>query len=295
MISVALSSYWSRTLEAKNDHKPRMSPRGLLPITFMTDYGHEDELVGVCHGVIQRIAPGTLVIDVAHGLPPHGVRTAAIALRNALPFMPTGVHLAVVDPGVGTERRPVALRCPDGNFLVGPDNGLLWLATERLGSAEQVVDLTDSPCWLETASATFNGRDLFAPVAARLSQGARLEVVGDNVPPESLVTFQLPLPSTASGELRTHALGIDRFGNVQLGAGRHHMSEAGLEPGATVVIEAAGKRHEAVYTGAFGGVGKGDLLLYMDSSDAIAIAVNRGDAAARTGIELDALVRLLAT
>lgn len=272
-----------------------MSPRGQLPITFITDYGLEDELVGVCHGVIQRIAPGTQVIDIAHGLPRHAVRAAALALRNAVPYMPIGVHLAVVDPGVGTERRPVALRCRDGNFLVGPDNGLLWLATERLGGAEQVVDLTDSPCWLETSSATFNGRDLFAPVAARLALGARLEDLGETVSSESLVTLELPLPSTASGELRTHALGIDRFGNIQLGAGRNHMSEAALDPGAQIVIEANGKRHEAIYTGAFGGVPEGDLLLYVDSSDAIAIAVNRGDAAARTGIELDELVRLLAT
>jgi S-adenosylmethionine hydrolase len=272
-----------------------MSPRGQLPITFITDYGLEDELVGVCHGVIQRIAPGTLVIDLAHGVPRHAVRTGALALRNALAFMPVGVHLAVVDPGVGTERRPVALRCPDGNLLVGPDNGLLWLATERLGGAEQLVDLTDSPCWLESPSATFNGRDLFAPVAARLALGARLDDVGDPVSPDSLVRLELPLPSTASGELRTHALGIDRFGNLQLGADRNHMSEAGLEPGAPIVIEANGKRHQATYTGAFGGVDEGELLLYLDSSDAIAIAINRGDAAARTGIELDSLVRLLAT
>jgi S-adenosylmethionine hydrolase len=272
-----------------------MSPRGQLPITFITDYGLEDELVGVCHGVIQRIAPGTVVIDLAHGVPRHAVRTAALALRNALPYMPVGVHLAVVDPGVGTERRPVALRCPDGNFLVGPDNGLLWLATERLGGAEQMVDLTDSPCWLEPASATFNGRDLFAPVAARLALGAGLDDVGDPVTPDSLVKLELPLPSTANGELRTHALGIDRFGNIQLGAGRHHMSEAGLEPGARVVIESASNRHQATYTGTFGGVDEGELLLYLDSSDAIAIAVNRGDAASRTGIELDSLVRLLAT
>jgi S-adenosyl-L-methionine hydrolase (adenosine-forming) len=144
-------------------------------------------------------------------------------------------------------------------------------------------------------AAAFNGRDLFAPVAARLALGASLEDVGDPVSPETLVKLELPLPSTASGELRTHALGIDRFGNIQLGAGRQHMREAGLEPGGPIVIESAGRRFQATYTGAFGGVDEGELLLYLDSSNAIAIAVNRGDAAGRTGIELDSLVRLLAT
>jgi S-adenosyl-L-methionine hydrolase (adenosine-forming) len=272
-----------------------MNVEGRLPITFITDYGYEDELVGVCHGVIERIAPGTLVIDMAHGLPRHAVRTAALALRNALPYMPVGVHLAVVDPGVGTDRRPVALRCFDGRFLVGPDNGLLWPATERLGGAEQVVDLTRSPCWLESASVTFNGRDLFAPVAARLALGARLDDVGENVTPESLVRLELPLPSTSNGELRTHALSIDRFGNIQLGVGRQHMSDSGLEPGSTVVIEESGRRHEAVYASAFDDVPVGELLVYLDSSGAIAIAVNRGDAAEKTGVQLDSLVRLLAT
>ena len=144
----------------------------MLPITFLSDYGHEDEFVGVCHGVIQRIAPGAVVIDIAHALPPHDTRTAALVLRNTLPYMPQGVHLAVVDPGVGTERRAVALQARDGRLFVGPDNGLLSLAFERRGGVESAVDLSESSYRLEPVSATFHGRDLFAPVAARLALGS---------------------------------------------------------------------------------------------------------------------------
>ena len=173
----------------------------MLPITFLSDYGHEDDFVGVCHGVIQRIAPGAVVIDIAHGLPPHDTRTAALVLRNTLPYMPLGVHLAIVDPGVGTERRAVALRSADGRFFVGPDNGLLSLAFEQAGGVESAVDLSDSPYRLEPFSATFHGRDLFAPVAAQLALGAALEVAGAPFPPQELDRIELPAVAVAPGEL----------------------------------------------------------------------------------------------
>ena len=144
-------------------------------ITLLTDYGRDDDFVGVCHGVIRTIHPEAQIIDLTHGVRRYAVRQGALVLRNTLPYTPVGVHLAIVDPQVGTERRAVGLRTADGRLLVGPDNGLLSLAWERCGGVELVVDVTRSPHRLEPVSATFHGRDIFAPVAAHLALGAALE------------------------------------------------------------------------------------------------------------------------
>ena len=141
-------------------------------VTLLTDYGREDDFVGVCHGVIRGIAPDAQIVDITHGIPRYDVRRGALVLRNTLPFMPVGVHVAVVDPQVGTERRAVALRCEDGRLLVGPDNGLLSLAWEAR-RVDLAVDISRSPHRLEPVSATFHGRDVFAPVAARAGRRRR--------------------------------------------------------------------------------------------------------------------------
>src|SRR3954464_5831588 len=132
------------------------------PITFLSDYGLEDDFVGVCHAVIARIAPDARVVDLTHGLEPHDIRTAAMVLRRSLPFCAPGVHLAVVDPGVGSERRAIALRTTEGaRRLVGPDNGRLSLAAQRFGGIAEVLDVTRSIHRLDPVSATFHGRDIF--------------------------------------------------------------------------------------------------------------------------------------
>src|SRR3954463_13863747 len=144
-------------------------------LTFLSDYGQLDEFVGICHGVIARLAPEVRIIDVSHGVPRHDIRAGALALRGALPYMPPGVHLAVVDPEVGGRRRAVALRCAEEDrLLVGPDNGLLMLAAERFGGVTEAVEISHSKWRLEPVSATFHGRDVFAPVAAQLAAGAEL-------------------------------------------------------------------------------------------------------------------------
>ena len=142
-------------------------------VTLLTDYGRDDDFVGVCHGVIRGIHPEAEIVDITHGIERYAVRQGALVLRNTLPYMPIGVHVAVVDPQVGTERRAIALRTGDGRMLVGPDNGLLSLAWERCGGVELAVDVTRSPHRLEPVSATFHGRDIFAPVAAHLAGGRR--------------------------------------------------------------------------------------------------------------------------
>jgi S-adenosylmethionine hydrolase len=263
-----------------------------VPITFLSDYGHDDEFVGVCHGVIQRIAPGAVIIDIAHALPPHDTRTAGLVLRNTLRFMPVGVHLAIVDPGVGTERRAVALRTADGRLFVGPDNGLLSLALEQAGGVVGAVDLGDSPHRLEPVSATFHGRDVFAPVAARLALGADLEQVGSAFPPEELARLELPAAKTGDGEVTALALYVDHFGNVQLNATASDLRAAGLQPESRVRISARGKPHEASYLRTFADAPKRALLVYVDSYDAITLAVNGGSAAAALSLSTGASVTL---
>jgi S-adenosylmethionine hydrolase len=152
-------------------------------VTLLTDYGLADEFVGVCHGVIARIAPTATIVDLTHGIPRHDVRAGALVLARALPYLPAGVHVAIVDPEVGAERRAVAIRCAEEDrLLVGPDNGVLAPAAERFGGAVEAVDIARSPHRLEPVSATFHGRDLFAPVAAHLAAGAPLEGAGDPLP-----------------------------------------------------------------------------------------------------------------
>ena len=262
-------------------------------LTFLTDYGQLDEFVGVCHGVIALVAPEVRVIDVTHGVPRHDIRTGGLLLRGALPFMPAGVHLAVVDPGVGGRRRAVALRCAEEDrLLVGPDNGLLMPAAERFGGVVQAVDIGRSPWRLEPVSATFHGRDIFSPVAARLAMGADLADAGDPVPPEELVGLEIPRARIENGDLVVHALANDRYGNVILDMGHEQLSGSGLKLGGAVEIEVAGITQRARYATTFADVGEGELLVYQDAQRNLALAVNRGSALGELGLSRDAELRL---
>src|SRR5437588_2294356 len=172
---------------------------GAPVITFLSDYGLEDDFVGVCHGVIAGICPEAVVIDINHGVRRHDVSAGALILAAALPYMPIGVHFAVVDPDVGAERRAVALRLADRRLLVGPDNGLLSLAAQHGGGVVEAVDIAASAFRLEPVSATFHGRDIFAPVAARLAAGAELGKAGQPCDPGDLVVLELPKPRPEAG------------------------------------------------------------------------------------------------
>ena len=227
------------------------------PITFLSDYGYDDEFAGICRAVIARIAPGAEIVDLTHGIRRHDVRDGALALANALPFAPAGVHLAVVDPGVGTARRPIAVRVADDDrVLVGPDNGLLSLAWERFGGPVEAVDVAASRFRLEPASSTFHGRDLFAPVAARLALGADLAEAGKPVSPELLNALEIPL-------------------NVS----HEDLADGPLRLGEQLAVESAGERVGARFARTFEDVDPGKLMLYEDSTRTLALAVNRGSAA----------------
>src|SRR5436190_2949687 len=256
-------------------------------VTLLTDYGTEDEFVGVCHAVIRSIRPGVPIIDVAHGISRHDVREGAIVLRNALPYLPVGVHVAVVDPQVGTERRGVAVSCADGRILVGPDNGLLSLAWERAGGAVEAADISRSGFRLEPVSATFHGRDVFAPVAARLSGGAGLLEAGDPLDTSELQVLPLPEASIGEGSATAHAILIDRYGNVSLNMGHADLLALGLPLGSRTQVAVGERSAEAVVVQTFADVPEGQLLLYEDAWGSIALAINRGDAAAELRIGVD--------
>jgi hypothetical protein len=263
------------------------------PISFLSDYGYEDEFAGVCRAVIAQIAPGATVIDLTHGIGRQGIRHGALALANAVLFSPPGVHLAVVDPGVGTERRAVAVRAgsagspSDDRLLVGPDNGLLAPALERLGGVTEAVDLGRSPFRLEPVSATFQGRDLFAPVAAHLALGANLSEAGEPIDPGSLVALELPRPRVEADRVVAHALHADRFGNVALDVGPEDLGNGPLAPGSRLEVRAPDGRFEATWARTFADVERGDLLLYEDSTRTLALSVNGGSAAGLLDLDPD--------
>ena len=259
-------------------------------VTFLSDYGLADDFVGVCHGVIARIAPAARIIDITHGIARHEVRSGALVLRRALAYMPAGVHLAVVDPGVGSERRAVALRCAgdEGRVLVGPDNGLLTLAAERFGPIVEARDISRSPLALERISASFHGRDLFAPVAAHLASGTPLRDAGEPLDPADLVGLASPHTEVADGGLVAHVLHADHFGNTMLDAGRADIDASGLRAGETVLVNGVRARYAAT----FSDVAPGALLLYEDSYGALALAVNRGSAFDALGLEIYGRVQI---
>jgi hypothetical protein len=262
------------------------------PITFLSDYGYEDEFAGVCRAVIAQIAPGAPLIDLSHGVARQDVRQGAILLANALPSCPPGVHLAVVDPGVGSPRRAVAVAAAEGRFLVGPDNGLLSRALDRLGGALDAVELSKSPFRLEPVSATFHGRDLFAPVAAHLALGARLEEAGESIDPNSLVTLDLPTPEIGPEQVIAHALHVDGYGNVTLDLDAVMLADGPLRPGEPLEVRAPDGRFEAVWARTFADVDSGEVLLFQDSTGALALAVSGGSAAGLMDLAPDREVTL---
>jgi S-adenosyl-L-methionine hydrolase (adenosine-forming) len=248
-------------------------------ITFLSDFGLQDDFVGTCHGVIKSIAPSVEIIDVTHGISPQHVLQGALVLANTTPYMPVGVHLAVVDPGVGSSRRPLALRSGDGRLFVGPDNGLLIPAAERLGGVASVHELANADYALDIVSRTFHGRDLFAPAAAYLATGVELELLGPPVAADALARLDLPEPEIGENRIRATVLYIDRFGNVQLNLTRDNLQQAEVPPGTVIEVELGLDRYYAVVARTFADARKGDVILYEDAYRNIALAISGGNAA----------------
>jgi S-adenosylmethionine hydrolase len=263
-------------------------------VTFLTDFGLQDDFVGTCHGVMARIAPDVRVIDVTHGIEPQAVLQGAIVLRNTAPYLPAGVHLAVVDPGVGGSRRAIAVRARDGRMFVGPDNGLLMLAADEAG-VESAHELVDPRYRLADVSHTFHARDIFAPAAAHLASGAEISELGPAIDPADLVRIDVPEPVVGRTQISTIVLVVDRFGNVATNAKREHVAALGVSPGDRVEIRLSLDRYFALLADTFADAGPGELLLYEDSYGLMTLAISRGDAAGLTGVAAGSEIRIAVT
>jgi S-adenosyl-L-methionine hydrolase (adenosine-forming) len=232
------------------------------------------------------------VIDITHGIPPQHVLQGALVLANTLPYMPSGVHVAVVDPGVGGERKPLALRGGDGRLYVGPDNGLLLVAADRLGGIEKAVEIANEDYMLTPVSRTFHGRDIFSPAGAHLATGVELDELGPALDRAGLARLELPVAQIGTARIRASALYIDRFGNIQLNLTSKDLEKVGILPGTKVEVEVRFERYFAVAARTFAEVRTGDIVLYEDSYQNIALAINQGNAARMFSLRVGQEVRL---
>ncbi len=262
-------------------------------LTFLTDFGLEDGFVAACHGIAMRIAPAVPVIDITHLVPPGDVRRGAAVLSQTVPAMPPAVHVAVVDPGVGTARRAIAVQARSG-ILVGPDNGLLSWAATALGGAVRAVLLTNDALWNKPVAPTFHGRDIFMPVAARLATGTDLREAGPETDLSDLVLLAPPTSRMLDGEAEGEVLSVDRFGNVQLSIPSSAAAELGIAIGAPMIVRCNRRELSAPYLETFGSAAPGDLIAYTDSAGLISLAVSSGNAAERLSLPPGARVRIAA-
>jgi S-adenosylmethionine hydrolase len=263
------------------------------PVIFLSDFGDADEFAGVCRAVIERHAPGAQVIDLAHGIAAGDVRRGALALAAAVPYAPRdAVYLAVVDPGVGTERRALALRAAN-SFLVGPDNGLLELAADALGGVQEAVDISATPVRLEPTSHTFHGRDIFSPVAAALARGGEPSGLGDSVALDTLHSLELPEPEVKDGQVLANVLYADAFGNVVLDATAADLATAGLAEATQLAIRAGQLTRTATRGRTFADAGAG-LVLYDDSAGRLGLALSGASASRELGVARDREIEIRA-
>ena len=251
-----------------------------------------DDFVGTCKGVMLSVAPGVAVIDLAHEVPGFEIEGGAEILQHATRYMPEDtVYMAVVDPGVGTERRALALRTESSALLVGPDNGLLFPAAAALGGISEAVVLTDERYHVHPVSNTFHGRDVFSPVAAHLAAGVELSELGESTDPSSLTRLGLPGAEeemTGAG-VRTRIISIDRYGNARLSVSQE---ESGLEYGAALEVDVGDGEMAVRYVETFGSAKAGELVLVPDSHWRLSLAINKGNAAHALGLKTGATVRI---
>ncbi len=248
------------------------------PIVFLSDYGLDDEFVGICHGVIARVSPESRVIDLTHGVPAQDVLRGAILLAQSMLYMPEdAVFLGVVDPGVGTARRPVAVRDEAGFLTVGPDNGLLSLSW--VGGPAEAVEIASPDAVLLPISPTFHGRDVFAPAAAHLARGARLEDLGPAIDPRTLFLLEVPALDVGETWVRGRVAAVDRFGNLQLSIHQSDLVDLGMQELSSLLVSAGARDMELRRVVTFGELQPGEDGIVVDSSGALAL-VRNGESAA---------------
>jgi S-adenosylmethionine hydrolase len=254
-------------------------------VTFLSDFGTSDDFAGICHGVINLICPEARVIHVTHGIQPQAIGQGARVLAGAIPYLPAGVHLAVVDPGVGSERRAIALRSGDGRYFVGPDNGLLIPAAEACGGVAEAVAIENPQVMLHPVSRTFHGRDVFSPAAAHLAAGMPLSELGPALDPDALVRRSGPDHRIDGTVLHASVQYIDRFGNIQLAVSAGELDGL-FRVGEMAEIDTGDDRYYARCSITFADVGPGEFVLYEDSAGLLSFALNRGNAAELTATEV---------
>lgn len=266
-----------------------MEARERPVIGFLTDFGL-DGAAATCRGVILSICREAQIVDISHTVRKYAIRDGAFVLRAALPYLPVGVHVGVVDPGVGTDRRPIAIAAARGDILVGPDNGLLVEPAEALGGIREARELANRDLWLPATSSTFHGRDIFAPVAAHLAAGSgTYEAVGPALPVDGLVRLPELTATATDHRIDTVVTYVDSFGNLRLagGAGELRAAFGNLADGRPVRVEldpdGPAVAQPAMFARSFGRVRRGTVLLYVDSSGNLALAENQGNLAERLG------------
>lgn len=258
-----------------------MAAKNRPTITFLSDFGLADEWVAVCKGIMLEIIPDAHIIDISHDIPPFDVKKGALVLADALPYLPKGVHLGVVDPGVGTRRRPIVLQAGDGNLLVGPDNGLLSYALSGLGGATACVQIANEQYLRRTACQTFHGRDIFAPAAAHVAAGVSLEELGPSLDVTTLAGPPWPEPRAENHFVVCEVIDIDRFGTLRLNAGPEQLTQLGIDTRAGSLDIAFGHQELTLPVGCtFGDVPVRKPLLLFDSSGLLCLALNQASAAA---------------
>jgi S-adenosylmethionine hydrolase len=249
-----------------------------LPISFLSDFGYADEFVGVVHGVIAKLAPGSLVIDVSHSVERGNIRSGALALTRAIQYLPEGVCLGVVDPGVGSSRKAIAAKTPWG-FFVGPDNGLLSPAVAMVGGASRIVSIENPEAMIPSPGETFHGRDVFAPAAALLASGeASLEDLGPQLADDDVMPLLLPLADVSDCSVVGEAWWVDGFGNVQTNISQEDLQQLGLGPADVVTVKVGSRIHSIKWVLSYSDVDEGDPLVHVDSAGLIALAVRGGSA-----------------
>ena len=249
-------------------------------VTFLSDYGLEDEFVGVCHGVMLRIAPSINVVDVHHNILRQDIRHGAIVLQQSVRYLPDSVHLAVVDPSVGSGRRAVVVESLWGEVFVGPDNGLVIPAAKEAGGIKRAFEITDKRFMLTPVSRTFQGRDVFAPAAAHVANGVDPSEMGPEIAPDDLVQLEIPDAWIHDDHLHAEVLQVDRFGNLQLNVGHQLLEDLGLIGNGHLEVRLEGHRLTVPLGTTFADVVAGKFILIEDSYRHLSLAINKGDAAA---------------
>jgi S-adenosylmethionine hydrolase len=248
------------------------------PVSFLSDFGLQDEFVGVVHGVLHRISPESRVIDITHGVPAGDIRAGALALTRAIQYLPPGVVLAVVDPGVGTDRRALAAVTEFG-FFVGPDNGILSPAVALMGGASSIHSIENPEVIIAGPGSTFHGRDVFAPAAGLLAAGEVTPAdLGPELDPSSVLPLVLPLPRVEPPVVIGEAWWVDGFGNVETNIGPDELTLLGLKPGQALEVRVGASVYQATWVNTFGDVEPGDLAAHVDSAGLIALSVRGGRA-----------------